>query len=84
MQRLHCPTRRLPGAPLLLVVTLLSACGGGGETPTQEQATVAVPTPATGAPAVAPTPESPAVDTCSLLTKAEVEAAAGRAVMDLG
>ena len=43
---------------------------------------MAVPTPAAGAPAVAPTPESPAVDACSLLTKAEVEAAAGRAVMD--
>jgi hypothetical protein len=81
MARLHCPTPGLPGAVVLLVVSLLAACGES-DGPAQQKDAGAIP-PTTAESAAATTrPRRPAVDACALLTTAEVEAAAGRPVME--
>ena len=76
--------------PLLCCLVLATACGGGdrpappeGSTPTASETTAGQAQPSTG---VRPTETDSqvaggAIDPCSLLTKAEVEAAVGRSVL---
>jgi hypothetical protein len=75
MNYLNRPTLRWRNCVLLLAVSLITACGDSKQ-PTPEKAT-ATETRTGGARL-----EVPAVNACSLLTSAEVEAAAGRKVME--
>jgi hypothetical protein len=92
VQRAVTASRKATGVFLGVAVSvvLLAACGGGSNdaTPTSAPATAAAgdTTPAAdataGAPATPPQASSGEIDACTLVSKAEVEAAIGTTVLD--
>lgn len=83
-------TRAIIAAPsaMLSAALLLSACGGGGNTSTGEKtqppagAATAATARTSPAPTAQPSPAGAEIDPCALVTKAEIEAAVGTAVLD--
>lgn len=77
--------RLAAGSAVLAVGALvLAGCGGGDSNGQQAKSTTAPPTKAAASPASTSPAQAPAgaIDACSLVTKAEVEAAAGVTVSD--